>query len=217
MPASQLELVSPERFFAPEMGGMNHVPYMRSLPREGRRDHHQHAADVRCGATATSWSRRCASDFADGWRERAARRPGGGRARHAAARRSLSRAEAAVEESSARSTTRRWSRAATSFPTSTADGGLHAVPHRRRGRRAQHPRRDLRCCQVRAAGLGLGRPERTREIADRFRAAVDGRLADLDETRAPHGTRRKRDSADPSSPRRRRCRDRCWPRRRKDR
>ncbi|MEO3998228.1 NADH:flavin oxidoreductase [Mesorhizobium sp. CAU 1732] len=26
---SRLELVSPERFFAPEMGGMNHVPYMR--------------------------------------------------------------------------------------------------------------------------------------------------------------------------------------------
>ena len=26
---SKLEIVSPERFFAPEMGGMNHVPYMR--------------------------------------------------------------------------------------------------------------------------------------------------------------------------------------------
>ncbi|QND53063.1 NADH:flavin oxidoreductase [Phyllobacterium sp. 628] len=28
---SKLELVSPERFFAPEMGGMNHVPYMRTF------------------------------------------------------------------------------------------------------------------------------------------------------------------------------------------
>lgn len=28
---SELELVSPERFFAPEMGGMNHVPYARAF------------------------------------------------------------------------------------------------------------------------------------------------------------------------------------------
>lgn len=28
---SQLELVTPERFFAPEVGGMNHVPYARAL------------------------------------------------------------------------------------------------------------------------------------------------------------------------------------------
>src|SRR5690606_32609479 len=28
---SRLEIVSPERFFAPEMGGMNHVPYMRTF------------------------------------------------------------------------------------------------------------------------------------------------------------------------------------------
>ncbi len=30
-----VELVSPERFFAPEMGGMNHVPYMRAFHRHG--------------------------------------------------------------------------------------------------------------------------------------------------------------------------------------
>ena len=34
---SRLELVSPERFFAPEMGGMNHVPYMRAFQQEGVR------------------------------------------------------------------------------------------------------------------------------------------------------------------------------------
>lgn len=34
---SRLELVSPERFFAPEMGGMNHVPYMRAFHEHGVR------------------------------------------------------------------------------------------------------------------------------------------------------------------------------------
>ncbi|MCX8280769.1 NADH:flavin oxidoreductase [Phyllobacterium sp. 0TCS1.6C] len=34
---SKLELVSPERFFAPEMGGMNHVPYMRAFHRRNVR------------------------------------------------------------------------------------------------------------------------------------------------------------------------------------
>ncbi len=34
---SRLELVSPERFFAPEMGGMNHVPYMRAFQEKGVR------------------------------------------------------------------------------------------------------------------------------------------------------------------------------------
>ena len=32
---AKLELVSPERFFAPEMGGMNHVPYMRAFHEKG--------------------------------------------------------------------------------------------------------------------------------------------------------------------------------------
>ena len=65
---SALELVSPERFFAPEMGGMNHVPYMRAFHEKGvrvtintrlkavRRDGN--------GLVAT-----LASDFADGWSE----------------------------------------------------------------------------------------------------------------------------------------------------
>jgi 2,4-dienoyl-CoA reductase-like NADH-dependent reductase (Old Yellow Enzyme family)/thioredoxin reductase len=65
---SRLELVSPERFFAPEMGGMNHVPYVRAFHEKGvrvtintrlrsvRRDGNQLVA-VLC------------SDFADGWSE----------------------------------------------------------------------------------------------------------------------------------------------------
>jgi len=34
---SRLELVSPERFLAPEMGGMNHVPYMKAFQDKGVR------------------------------------------------------------------------------------------------------------------------------------------------------------------------------------
>ncbi|RVD51411.1 N-methylproline demethylase, partial [Mesorhizobium sp. M2D.F.Ca.ET.140.01.1.1] len=57
---------SPERFFAPEMGGMNHVPYMRAFQEKGvtitvntrlrsvRREGNQLVAEL-------------ASDFADGW------------------------------------------------------------------------------------------------------------------------------------------------------
>ncbi|TIR73838.1 MAG: N-methylproline demethylase, partial [Mesorhizobium sp.] len=64
---SKLELVSPERFFAPEMGGLNHVPYMRAFHEKGvtvtintrlrsvRREGNQLIAEL-------------ASDFADGWR-----------------------------------------------------------------------------------------------------------------------------------------------------
>ena len=34
---AEVELVSPERFFAPDMGGMNHVPYMRAFQKTGTR------------------------------------------------------------------------------------------------------------------------------------------------------------------------------------
>ena len=65
---AKLELVSPERFFAPEMGGMNHVPYMRAFHEKGvritintrvksvRRDGNQLVATL-------------GSDFAAGWSE----------------------------------------------------------------------------------------------------------------------------------------------------
>jgi 2,4-dienoyl-CoA reductase-like NADH-dependent reductase (Old Yellow Enzyme family)/thioredoxin reductase len=64
---SKLELLSPERFFAPEMGGMNHVPYMRAFHEKGvtitintrlravRREGNQLVATL-------------SSDFAEGWR-----------------------------------------------------------------------------------------------------------------------------------------------------
>ena len=34
---SELELVTPERFFAPEVGGLNHVPYARALSKADAR------------------------------------------------------------------------------------------------------------------------------------------------------------------------------------
>ena len=64
---SRLELVSPERFFAPEMGGMNHVPYMRVF--------HEKSVTVTINTRLHSIRRdgnalvaTLSSDFADGWR-----------------------------------------------------------------------------------------------------------------------------------------------------
>jgi len=64
---SRLELLSPERFFAPEMGGMNHVPYMRTF--------HEKGVTVTINTRLRSVHRdgnllvaTLASDFADGWR-----------------------------------------------------------------------------------------------------------------------------------------------------
>ena len=65
---SMLELVSPERFFAPEMGGMNHVPYMRAFHEKGVRvTINTRLKSVRRdgnGLVAT-----LGSDYAPGWRE----------------------------------------------------------------------------------------------------------------------------------------------------
>jgi 2,4-dienoyl-CoA reductase-like NADH-dependent reductase (Old Yellow Enzyme family)/thioredoxin reductase len=65
---SKLELVSPERFFAPEMGGMNHVPYMRAFHEKGVR------ITINTRVTAVrrdgnSLLATLSSDFAKGWRE----------------------------------------------------------------------------------------------------------------------------------------------------
>lgn len=63
-----LELVSPERLFAPEMGGMNHVPYMRAFHETGTR--------VTINTRVTGVRREgnelvvtLGSDFARGWAE----------------------------------------------------------------------------------------------------------------------------------------------------
>jgi hypothetical protein len=65
---SAVELVSPERFFAPEIGGMNHVPYMRAFQEAGTR--------VTIATRLTAIRREgnelvatLGSDYAPGWAE----------------------------------------------------------------------------------------------------------------------------------------------------
>lgn len=64
---SKVELVSPERFFAPEMGGLNHVPYMRAFHEKGVTV----TINTRVVAVHREGNRLVAtlgSDFAPGWR-----------------------------------------------------------------------------------------------------------------------------------------------------
>jgi pyruvate/2-oxoglutarate dehydrogenase complex dihydrolipoamide dehydrogenase (E3) component len=65
---ARLELVSPERFFAPEMGGMNHVPYMRAFHEKGVAI----TINTRLAAVRREGNQLVAtlsSDFAEGWRD----------------------------------------------------------------------------------------------------------------------------------------------------
>ncbi|MBU2105759.1 MAG: NADH:flavin oxidoreductase [Alphaproteobacteria bacterium] len=65
---AKLELVSPERFFAPEMGGMNHVPYMRAFHEQGVRI----TINTRLRAVRREGNQLVAtlcSDFAQNWSE----------------------------------------------------------------------------------------------------------------------------------------------------
>lgn len=66
---ASLELVSPERFFAPEMGGMNHTPYMRAFHEKGVRvtiNTRLHSV-IRDGNALVA---ELSSDFAPSWRDR---------------------------------------------------------------------------------------------------------------------------------------------------
>ncbi|MCO5080259.1 MAG: NADH:flavin oxidoreductase [Rhizobiaceae bacterium] len=65
---ARLELVSPERFFAPEMGGMNHVPYMKVFHEKGVRV----TINTRVSAVRRDGNKLVAtlgSDFSQGWSE----------------------------------------------------------------------------------------------------------------------------------------------------
>lgn len=65
---ARLELVSPERFFAPEMGGMNHVPYMRAFHEKAVRV----TINTRLRAVRRDGNQLVAtlsSDFAEGWHD----------------------------------------------------------------------------------------------------------------------------------------------------
>ncbi len=65
---AEVEVISPERFFAPDMGGMNHVPYMRAFHETGTR--------VTINTRVTGIKREgnqlvatLGSDYAQGWSE----------------------------------------------------------------------------------------------------------------------------------------------------
>ena len=65
---AKLELVTPERFFAPDMGGMNHVPYMRTFHEKGVRI----TINTRLSGVRRDGNFLVAtlsSDFAEGWPE----------------------------------------------------------------------------------------------------------------------------------------------------
>jgi N-methyl-L-proline demethylase len=65
---SQLEFVSPERFFAPEMGGMNHAPYMQAFHETGAKI----TINTRLSGVRRNGNKLMAalgSDFAPSWRE----------------------------------------------------------------------------------------------------------------------------------------------------
>lgn len=65
---ARLEIVSPERFFAPEIGGMNHAPYMETFHEKAVRI----TINTRLGAVRRAGNGLIAtlkSDFADAWRE----------------------------------------------------------------------------------------------------------------------------------------------------
>lgn len=65
---AEVELVTPERFFAPDMGGMNHVPYMRTFHETGTRI----TINTRVAAVRREGNELVAvlgSDYAPGWSE----------------------------------------------------------------------------------------------------------------------------------------------------
>ncbi|PZO80608.1 MAG: N-methylproline demethylase [Mesorhizobium amorphae] len=65
---AKLELVSPERFFAPEMGGLNHAPYMQAFHETGTRI----TVNTRVSAVRRDGNALVAtlsSDYARGWRD----------------------------------------------------------------------------------------------------------------------------------------------------
>lgn len=65
---AEVELVTPERFFAPDMGGMNHVPYMRAFHETGTRiTINTRVTGVRREGNALVVT--LGSDYAPGWSE----------------------------------------------------------------------------------------------------------------------------------------------------
>ncbi len=138
---SRLELVSPERFFAPEMGGMNHVPYMRAFHEKGvaitintrlksvRRDGN---------ALMPRWSDFATAGAMSGGSTRSSSSTGRYHSTISISRLKPPRQNRGVVDYEALTARRR---CVSAYQSPTA---LHPVPDRRRRCFAQHPRRNLR-------------------------------------------------------------------------
>ena len=108
-----VELVTPERMLAPDVGSMNSPAYLRAFAEHDVTAHPGPPARRRTPGRGGGLVALLGSDYTDA-RARAARRPRRRRARHAAQRRALPRPGAALHATAAPSTTRRCSRSARS-------------------------------------------------------------------------------------------------------
>ncbi len=63
---AEVELITPERFFAPDMGGMNHVPYMRAFQETGTRIT-INTRVTRVARAGNGLAVTLGSDYAPGW------------------------------------------------------------------------------------------------------------------------------------------------------
>ena len=145
---SEVELLSPERFFAPEIGGLNHVPYMQAFHELGLRI----TINTRLASVAREGNALIAtlgSDYAPGWAE--TREVDQVVVEHGTA--PLDDLYFALKPGARNlgevDYTALIGGTGEIFPDRNPGGGLRALPDRRRGRLAQHPRRDLRCAALR--------------------------------------------------------------------
>ena len=157
---ARVEIMTPDRSFAPEVMAMNLVPYMRSLQELDT----TFTVTFRLNAVERRGNRLVAhigSDYGGLARERE-HRPGGGQSRDGAARRAVLRPEAAVAQPR-RGLARRADRRGGAVGRPKSGGALPTVPHRRRSLRPQYPRGDLRCTPPGEGSVGrqaLGGPPR---------------------------------------------------------
>ena len=143
-----LELVSPERFFAPEMGGLNLVPYMQIFTDKDVQDHHHDAGARSRSARATRSRRRCGVPIPRRDCGDAPRRSGGRRERNDARWPISISSSRKIRSIAARSIIEALIAGASADDSRQSRRPLPALPHRRCGRLAQHPCRDLRCAAV---------------------------------------------------------------------
>ena len=149
---AKLEIVTPERFFAPEIGGLNHVAYARCFQEHGVRI----TINSRLRAVRRAGNRLAAeigSDYAERTEERLVDQV-------VVEHGTLPQDELyfALKEQSDQPRRGRLpgaDRRPAPEPGRQPRGPLPAVPHRGCGREPQHPRRDLRCAAPVQGSVGL--------------------------------------------------------------